>query len=336
MATSRYVDENGNIVLRPTLNTKPTVQLAPPTQTQPNQTVIIPEAKNVPSAADAAASRAAAEAAAATAAAKKAGKDQTAKENAATQGIINSLLGTLGGYASGRDTQIGNAQKALNDSLSGILSNYNSAVKDYNLTGVANEEDESSKSAANVQNRARERMSLLEQAASQGAGETDQLRAQIQAFNNFDANQLEVTRSFFDTQRSVNSQIAGANSQAESSRRSSWNQNQEAVGNAWNDYWKNYSDVWTNIQRTGAGNTNVDSDYSQGFTANYGGYDPVAEASKTAGLAYQNQQQDEAWYTNWDGKDNGRDTKVAATNKAAATTIKAPKAAEGATLREKW
>src|SRR5690606_4854145 len=143
------------------------------------------------SAATRAAQQAAAKAAAAENKAKKAGKDQTAKENANTQKILDTLLASLKGYETGRDTQVKNAAAALEAALAGVQGNYTNAVTDYLQTADANEQDEASKSAANVQNRARERMSLLEQAASMGAGETDQLRAQLQAFQNYDANALE-------------------------------------------------------------------------------------------------------------------------------------------------
>jgi hypothetical protein len=196
--------------------------------------------------------------------------------------------------------------------------------------------DEASKSAANVTNRARERASLLEQASSQGAGETDQLRAQLQAFNNADANQLEIVRSFYDTERSINSQIAGANTQAETNRRSSWNQNQEKIGTAWSEYYKNYTDTWTNAQRTAAQNSNIESDYSTGFNANFGGKNAVDEAARYAGTTYEEQQQTEDWYKNWGGRKNGKNTKLTSVNNAATTTIAAPKIAEGATLRKDW
>ena len=287
------------------------------------------------SSADTAAAAAAAKAAAAETAAKKAGKDQTAKENAATQEILNALMNSLTGFQQGRETQIKNAQTALDSALAGILASYQSAVADYNKTAISNEQDEASKSAANIQNRARERMSLLEQAASQGAGETDQLRAQLQAFLNFDANQLEVTRSFFDTQRGINSQIAGANSQAETSRRSAWAQNQEAIGQAENEFMKNWTDTWTNIQRTAAQNTNINSDYSTGFTADLRGNNAVTEASKYAGKAYETKKQDEKWFQTWDGREEGRDRQVTSTSRAGSVSIRAPKSAEGATLRSR-
>ncbi|QNN98090.1 hypothetical protein SEA_FEDE_42 [Microbacterium phage Fede] len=266
--------------------------------------------------------------------ARRAGKEKSDKENSATQAIIDALLGSLTGYEKGRDQKIANADRSLQTSLQGIMESLRLATQDYDDTSKSNEEDQAAKSAANVTNRARERTSLLQQAASQGAGETDHLRAQIQAFLNSDANQGEVDRSFFDTQRSILSQVAGANSQAETSRRSSWNQNQEAIGSAWDEFWKNRGDVFTNIQRTAAANTNVDSDYSNAFNARYGGYDPVKEAAAAAGQTYKTQSKDDDYFK--EGRIVGRDRKVTSGSRAGATQIKAPKAAEGATLRGRW
>ena len=268
---------------------------------------------------------------AAEATARRAGKEKSDRENKATQGIIDALLDSLKGYEEGRDQKIANANSVLNDSLEGILQSLRLAVGDYNKTADANEEDQAAKSAANVTNRARERTSLLQQAASQGAGETDQLRAQIQAFLNSDANQSEIDRSFFDTQRSINSQIEGANSQAETSRRSAWNANQEAIGNAWDEFWKNRGDIFTNVQRTAAGNTNIDSDYSNKFEANLNGYDPVKEAAAAAGKTYKRADKDDEWFKQ--GRQLGRNRRTTSSSQAGATTIRAPRAAEGATLR---
>ncbi|QNL30346.1 hypothetical protein SEA_MAZUN_44 [Microbacterium phage Mazun] len=263
--------------------------------------------------------------------ARSAGKAKSRVENENTQKIIDALLASLGGYEKGRDQQLANADNTLDQTLQGILNSLSLATQDYAESGSANEQDQAAKSAANVTNRARERVSLLQQAASQGAGETDQLRSQIQAFLNADANQQEVDRSFFDTERSINSQIAGANSQAETSRRSAWAQNQESKTSAWNEFWKNRGDVFTNIQRTAAQNSNVDSDYSEAFSARLGGYDPVKEAADAAGRTYEVQKQDDDWFRQ--GRQNLRNKKTASTSRAGATTIKAPKAAEGATLR---
>lgn len=268
--------------------------------------------------------------------ARKQGKDRTRAENAATQGILDALFNSIRGFETGRDTQLKNADDALNRTLEGILANYTLAVADYEDSANANAADYDAKTAANIANRARERMSLLQQAASQGAGETDQLRAQVQAFLNANANQLELDTARTDTERSILSQIANANSTAESQRRSAWAQNQEARGAAMNDFYKNYSDTMTNAQRVAAQNSNIDSDYSEKFTADTRGMNLVDEASRYAGQTYREEKQSDDWYRNFSGRRNGEKRRTTSASRAGATTIDAPKSAEGATLRGRW
>ena len=306
---------------------------APPPTTAPGGGLNSPPSARTASTGPSATDIAAANAAREKANFNKEGKDRTAKENAATQGIIDALLASLTGFASGRDQAFTNAQGTLDTTLDGILKSYLGAMGDYQKTGIANQEDEASKSAANVQNRARERMGNLAQVLSQGGGETDAMRALLTVFQNYDANQMDVTRAFNDTERQVNSQIAGANSQAETQRRSAWQQFQEARAQAENDYNKNYMDVWTNIQRTAAGNTNIDTESSTGFTANTGGKNAVDEVARYAGKQYGQKPQDEKWYREFEGKQRGRKTSTSASNRGATATISAPRSAEGATLR---
>ncbi|UTN92907.1 hypothetical protein SEA_BIRDFEEDER_41 [Microbacterium phage Birdfeeder] len=266
-------------------------------------------------------------------AARSQGKARSRAENTATQGILDALFNSIKGFESGRDTQLKNADDALGRTLEGILANYNLAMADYEASADANASDYDAKTSANVANRARERMSLLQQAASQGAGESDQLRAQVQAFLNSQANQLEIDTARGDTERSILSQIANSNSQAEAQRRSAWAQNQEARGQAMNDFYKNYNDTMTNAQRVAAQNQNVDSDYSEGFVANTRGMNLVDEASRYAGQTYREEKQTDDWYRNFAGRRTGEKQRGSSTSRAGATIIKAPKAAEGATLR---
>ncbi|QKY80400.1 hypothetical protein SEA_PABST_42 [Microbacterium phage Pabst] len=264
---------------------------------------------------------------------RKAGKDRTRGENQATQSILDALLASINGFTTGRDTQLKNADDSLNRTLEGIISNYALATADYEDSALANNEDFDAKTNANVANRARERMSLLQQTASQGAGETDQLRAQIQAFLNASANQLEVNTANADTERSILSQIANSNSQAEAQRRSAWAQYQEARGGAMNDFYKNYADTMTNAQRTVAQNSNVDSDSSEGFVADTKGYNLTEEASRYAGQTYREEKASDDWVKNFPGRRVGQKGRAASASRAGTTTISAPKAAEGSTLR---
>ena len=196
-----------------------------------------------------------------------------------------------------------------------------------------NEEDEGSKSFAAKSNFARERRSLQEQAALQGAGETDQLRAQVQALSNLDANLREVNTAYQDTRESVNNGRRQANITTETARNNAWGAREEARTKAAEDYYANYTQTWTDIQRTAASNTNISSDYSTAFKANFGGKDPLKEASKMAGKTREWKAPKKDWATTWKGKaskDIGRDV-----NTGPVVTTTGPQRAEGVTL-QRW
>lgn len=273
--------------------------------------------------------------AAAQAAANAAGRAQAQKENDNTQAIINALLGSLAGYAKGRDTQVANADSVYKNALLGVESQYGQSLADLLRTTHINEADETAKTFANRTNRARERQSLLEQAASQGAGETDQLRALVQAFENADANQLEVTQAYQDTLNGINSSLNQANSNTENARRNAWGNLQDATSQAWNEYYKNYSQVFTDVQRTAASNNNIDSESSVAFNANFQGYNPTAEATRYVGLVRPWAAADENDMTQWGAKQTRVGRQTTPTQGAPLTRIGGVKAAEGADLR-RW
>ena len=265
--------------------------------------------------------------------AKRAGKAQTAKENKNTQDIIDTLIRSIEGYRSGYRTQRKNADAIFKNTLGSLDSQYRQTIADLKSTQGLNEEDEGSKNFAAKSNFARERRSLQEQAALQGAGETDQLRAQVQALNNLDANLREVNAAYQDTRESINSARRQANITTETARNNAWGAREEARTKALEDYYANYTQTWTDIQRTAASNTNISSDYSTAFQANFRGKDPLKEASKAAGKTREWQAPKKGWATTWKGKaskEMGRDVNTGPT-----VTMTGPQRAEGVTL-QRW
>ena len=269
------------------------------------------------------------------AAAKKAGKSQTAKENSNTQKIINTLIGSIKGYTAGRDQSLANATAIFNEGIKGVSSQYTQTLGDLQFSQDQNEADETSKTYANRSNRAREQQSLMEQMLSQGAGETDQLRGMVQAFENADANQLDVTTAYYDTMNSVNSGLRQANMDTENARRNVWGQKEEARGQAYENFYNNYTQIWTDAQRTAASNSNINSAYSTAFNPTFGGKDPLKEATRYAGDIYTWKAPKTGWAENWADKDTLIGAQVTTPTMAAAATKLGPiKRAEGANLRK--
>jgi len=268
--------------------------------------------------------------------AKAAGKSQTKKENSNTQKIINTLIGSVKGYKAGKDQSIANANEVFNFGLAGIDSQYGQTLADLGKNQDQNEADETSKTFANRANRARETQSILQQMQSQGAGETDVLQGMVQAFENADANQLDITTSYYDSLNAVQSGLRQANAATENARSNQWGQLQEAKAAANENYWNNYTQIWTDVQRTAASNSNVDSDYSTKFNPDYKGKDPLAEATRFAGKVYDWQAPKNGWAGKWDDKKTtiGHQTTTPTLAKAA-TRLGGLKRAEGASIRRK-
>jgi len=283
-----------------------------------------------------AAAAAAAEAAAAEARAKQAARDKSAAENSATNAIVDALIAAQGGYAKGRDTMLGNAKSVFETALSGILKQYQAVVKDTGEFSTRNEQDYDSKEVSALTNFVRESNDALSQVLSLGAGETDALRALMQAVRSADANRLDNAGGYQDTLRSINSQLQSGATSAENARLNSWNSQEEARAQIWNDFNKNMLDNWTNVQRSEAANTNVESDYSVGFSNRYGTDDAVNALNKIAeyaGASYKVEKPKDDWAGTWDGKRGEFENASNRSNRAAGLSLGPAQRAEGATLR---
>lgn len=110
-----------------------------------------------------------------------------------------------------------------------------------------NEKAEADASFGNLTNRARETTDLLAQSAAQGAGETDVLRTQLMALRNWDANQQDVNRSYFDTMRSTNTAMTDLTADTKHAR---VNLATEALADeeqVWANYYNQRADAYTQI-----------------------------------------------------------------------------------------
>ena len=83
-------------------------------------------------------------------AAKRDGKNRSNKENKNTQQIIDTLLGSLRGYETGRDQALANADKIFAEGLKGLDSQYGQTVTDLQGSQDMNESDETSKTYAST------------------------------------------------------------------------------------------------------------------------------------------------------------------------------------------
>ena len=266
-------------------------------------------------------------------AAAKAAKDQAARQNAATKSLVEQQMSLLGGFGTQRDTKLGNMGRAYNEADALVLQNYGLSTNSLDGSRSDNEKAEADSSFSNVSNAIRERSDILAEAASQGAGETDSLRAQLAALRNYDSNQNEVNRSFFDTQRSINNAVNSLNSDVGTSRQNMFNQLESDRESAWSNYYNQVADTWTQITNIENANTNVDSEYSIGYKKLQPG--SGAEAGKAVGSAYTRQAAPTS-LNDWTGKAATEERALTSSNRATTVNLGATqKRPEGATLR-KW
>lgn len=269
---------------------------------------------------------------AAQAAANAQARAQSQRQNEATRALADAQFRLLGSFTQQRDTKLGNIERNQKGSDANLLAGYSGAITSLNANFDDNDKAEGDASYANIANALRERGELIGQASAQGAGETDLLRAQLQALRNYDSNQGEVNRSFFDTLRSINNSLESLNTDVTTSRRNLFNQAESEREAAWANWAGQTADTWTQISNIENSNTNINSDSSTAYQRAYG----QAADSAAAAVANSYTRKDAVGLDTWDGKGSRQDRELTSSNKAAAIQLGSPqKKPEGATLR-KW
>src|SRR5690606_34588698 len=99
-----------------------------------------------------------------------------------------------------------------------ILLGYGQRVGQLEGSRKDNEKAESDNSFGNLINLARERADILAETALQGAGESDTLKSQVMALRNWDANQGETNRAYFDTNRAISNAVTELNADTRTAR----------------------------------------------------------------------------------------------------------------------
>lgn len=239
---------------------------------------------------------------------------------------LTALQGLLkGGFAKAREQKLKNAFTLYAAQDKDLVNGYNSRMAGILKSRDDNEKSEVDASFANLSNRARESTDLLAQAASQGAGETDTLKTQLMAIRNWDANQADVNRSYFDTQRSINTSIADLNADSRTAR---MNLAVDALGDydqIWTNYYNQRADAYTQM-----GNIHANP-YSDSHDPKSTAY---ANMAKEASSAWKNPGVNKS-LQNWKGSVQEQERKLNNSAYKGADTVNNIKRPEGSTLK-KW
>lgn len=174
-------------------------------------------------------------------------KKQDKKDAKATRKTVKALHKQVNPLKKSRKTALQNIRKRELQGNKFIKDAFSKLNAQYQLGLDANRKSEHDTSFANRANRARERGDILQEAASQGAGESDNLRAQAMALRNWSANQQEVNRAFHDTQQSTNQEIQNLNQNTRQNLFNLYGQSNVERAKVWDDYYSAAGDVWTQI-----------------------------------------------------------------------------------------
>ena len=235
--------------------------------------------------------------------------------------ILKALKQLLdGGFAKARDQQLANINTMYATQDADLLKGYSSRAEQLGLARTDNDKAEVDASFANLANRARETQDILAQTAEQGAGESDTAKAQLMALQNWDANQGEVNRSYFDTVRSVNNAVNDLNVDTRTARINLATQMLGDKQQAWANYQNQMVETATQAANLRA------NPYSNAYKKNSGYYKEIV---KNAKKVWKNPGVDKS-ISNWEGNTQPQEGELNNTELAAAATVQQPKKPTGA------
>lgn len=235
--------------------------------------------------------------------------------------ILKALEQLLkGGFAEARDQQLANINTMYATQDADLLKGYSARAEQLGLARSDNDKSEADASFANLANRARETQDILAQTAEQGAGESDTAKAQLMAIQNWDANQGEVNRSYFDTVRSVNNAVNDLNVDTRTARINLATQMLGDKQQAWANYQNQMVETATQAANIRA------NPYSNAYKKNSGYYKEIV---KNAKKVWKNPGVDKA-ITRWEGSATPEEGALNNTQMGNAATVQQPKKPAGA------
>lgn len=174
-------------------------------------------------------------------------------EQAATmQKQAKALRMALGkkGFRAALETSLANVDLITRQQDRMLRRDFRTRLRSLREAEVDNEKAAAGASYANLANRGQERMAALAEATANGAGESDMLRAQQMSLANWNANQNEINRSFYDTRTSVNASIRDLNADTRTARINVATEADADRQQLWTTYYNQRSETLTNLGNT--------------------------------------------------------------------------------------
>lgn len=164
--------------------------------------------------------------------------------NQQIRAIKKSLNST---FKAALDQRLENVMEVLRDSDAAAMKDYRQRVNSLEGAEADNQKAAAGQGMAALSNRGRERANAMSEAMLQGAGESDLLRAQEMSLRNWNANQSEIQRGFFDTQRSINSSLTDLTVDTRTARINLALEANADKEQYWNAYWAQRSEALTQL-----------------------------------------------------------------------------------------
>lgn len=150
-------------------------------------------------------------------------------------------------YKEGLDTKLRNVQVVLEEQNAILMEDYGNRVDSLREARDNNDKAEAGQSWLTLTNAARERASALSEVAAQGGGESDALKSQLMSLRNWNANQSEVNRSYYDSHSSINSSLTDLNIDTRTARVNLETQANADKEQLWTNYFNQRSESFTQL-----------------------------------------------------------------------------------------
>lgn len=154
------------------------------------------------------------------------------------------------GFLQALNQQLANLDLVTGQQDLAMRRDYRTRLGSLEQSNTDNEVAAGAQTYANLTNRTRERSNALSEATANGAGESDLLRAQSASLANWNSNQNEINRSFYDTRSSINAGVRDLNTDTRTARINNALAADSDRGQLWQTYHNQRSESLTQLGNT--------------------------------------------------------------------------------------
>ena len=159
----------------------------------------------------------------------------------------DALIKAIGEMKIRRQQDFKDIQRTRSDQLKRLLSSAEDLGAEYDVAAENNEIAAGGALESGMSNAVRERSETLSQLLSQGAGESDTMRAMLMAARNQNANASDANRAYWDTIASINQNITALNEDTQAKLADAWVSGEGEKEQIRRDYLESTGDAYTQL-----------------------------------------------------------------------------------------